>query len=97
MKANCLRCSGAGCSWSGDRGDQETPAAARQPHPRTRPEVADLLVTGPSADDEFYEFTLIPVEAIRALVRTHGAALQAEATRRGLRAAWAAVHYGRRS
>ena len=34
---------------------------------------------------------------ICALVRTHAAALQAEATRRGLRAAWAAVHYGRRS
>ena len=63
--------------------------------PGLDPDVADLLVAGPSSTDPFLEFTL-SVEEIRALVRTHAAALQAEATRRGLRAAWALVHYGRR-
>ena len=67
----------------------QTPVAAI---PGLDPAVEDLLVAGPSDDDEFLEFTL-SVEEIRALVRTHAAALQAEAERRGRPAAWAAIAY----
>ena len=60
--------------------------------PGLDPAVADLLVAGPSEADSFLEFTFT-LDEIRALARTHAAALHAEATRRGLRAPWAAVHY----
>ena len=52
-------------------------------------DVLDLLVSGPSAGDEFFEFTF-SIEQLRELVREHGAALEAEARRRGLRAPWGA-------
>ena len=63
--------------------------------PGLDPAVEELLVGGPSDADPFLEFTL-SVEEIRALVREHAATLHAAAVRRGLRAAWGALHYRER-
>ena len=71
---------------------KKRPAPPANGIPGLDPDVAELLVAGPTEADPFLEFTLT-LDDIRALVRTHAAALQAEATRRGLRAPWAAVHY----
>ena len=72
----------------------------RRPTPVTGtgldPAVEDLLVVGPSEADPFLEFTL-SIDEIRALVRAHAAALQAAATRRGLRRPWAMTCYGTRA